>query len=118
MAMRIACFLSLGAVLIVTGCDPGYQLTGTVKSSTTGAPIAGASAQAICASPPAPSATSDAAGTFHGSGVGFFADDCRIEVSAKGHETQSFPVGANCRQRHLGSCLHVEVNAVLKPSAP
>ena len=109
---------TLGWMLVLTfpaaACDPGYQLTGTVKSST-GAPIAGASVTAVCARPPLPSAVADATGTLNGRGVGFFADDCKLEVSAPGFGKQTFDVRSTCRARSMGSCLHVDITAVLTP---
>jgi hypothetical protein len=101
--------------LFVLACDPGYQLTGTVESSA-GKPIAGAQVTAVCPKPPNPSATSDATGKLDGKGTGFFADDCTIEVTAPGHAKQVLPVAANCAKRYLGSCLHVDVKAVLAPT--
>ncbi|HRI65142.1 MAG TPA: carboxypeptidase-like regulatory domain-containing protein [Polyangium sp.] len=108
----------LGAVFVCVGCDPAYKLTGQVTSSTTGAPIAGATVKAVCPNPPTPSATSDAAGKVNSRDLGFFADDCRIEVRAKDYVTQTFTVAAVCRRRHLGSCLEIDVDAKLVPVAP
>jgi hypothetical protein len=100
--------------LLLAACDPGYQLTGTVESSA-GKPIASAQVTAVCPKPPNPTATSDAAGKIEGRGTGFFADDCTIEVSAPGYAKQSLLVNPNCKKRYLGSCLHVELKAVLAP---
>ena len=101
--------------LLLSACDPGYQLTGSVESST-GKPVAGAQVTSVCPRPPSPSATSDAAGKLDGRGMGFFADECTIEVGAPGFAKQVLPVTPNCKERYLGSCLHVEVKAVLAPS--
>lgn len=69
-------------------------------------------------SPPKPAATSNADGKLHARDLGFFADDCTIEVRAPGYRTERFPVGGVCTDRYLGSCLSVEILAVLSPDAP
>ena len=107
----------LSSLLLLTACDPGYRLTGTVKDSD-GKPIAGALARAVCARPPMPSATSDGTGKFSHRSVGYFAEDCTIEVSASGYKAQTFPLGPSCRKRSMGSCLEVEIDAVLTRASP
>lgn len=102
------------ALVLLVGCDPGYQLTGTVRSSSE-APIAGAVAKALCDEPPRPEGRSDAAGNLHGAGLGFFADDCAIEVSAPGYRAERFSVATTCSRRLGGSCVHVDLRAVLAP---
>ncbi len=105
---------SLLVVTVHGGCDPGYRLGGSVRD-TNGAPIAGATAATVCAhnEPPLPSTQSDAHGSFAGIGVGFFGLDCDIEVRAAGHATVRYPVRSLCTHESLGSCLTVEVAAVL-----
>jgi hypothetical protein len=99
----------------LAGCDPGWALKGSAHSRS-GDPIPGAAAETLCPQihSPRPTAVANANGEFEERGVGYFGDDCSVEVSAADYATQRFPVPSICtrRSRVLG-CMEVTVEAVL-----
>jgi hypothetical protein len=120
--MNQASRLAFVGALAVAGCDPvslggdpGWSLRGSAHSST-GTPLQGATAHTICRDnqAPLPDAIADANGEFRGRGLGYFRDDCSVEVRAKGYQPQRFLVRSACtkRTRDFG-CLEVDVQATL-----
>lgn len=107
------------ALVAVAGCDPGWQMTGSVRAEG-GAPVAGATITTKCPDdrPPLPTSTSDANGAIHGGGVGYFRDECNLEVRAQGFAPQTVPVRGVCRRRAMGSCVAVELRVTLHPEHP
>jgi hypothetical protein len=101
--------------LALSGCDPSWALKGSAHSRS-GDAIPGATAQTLCpqVNSPRPTAVANANGEFESTGVGYFGDQCSIEVGASDYATQRFPVSSVCTRRSsvLG-CMEVHVEAIL-----
>lgn len=100
----------------LAGCDPGYKMTGSVRAEN-GDPLA-ATLTTVCGDgkPPLPTGASDATGTVKAEGLGFFRDECEVEVRAPGFERKLVPVKSVCRSRSMGSCLSVHLDVTLRPT--
>lgn len=101
------------ALLLVAGCDPAWKMSGSVRGDGD-TPIANATISTRCPEnrAPLPSTTTDASGVIRGGGVGFFGDNCTIEVAAPGYQTRTFPVNSVCKVRAMGSCTEVDLRRV------
>jgi hypothetical protein len=100
------------------GCDPAFQLKGTVKAPT-GAPIAGARVQFSCQGVPhGPLLTTQPDGSFDDQGVGWFPDECRTRIDAAGYQPKDLAIGPYCRARpshRRDVCVTVQIDATLEP---
>lgn len=93
--LLLSIVLVLGAVLACG--DPAWGLAGTVVDAA-GTPISGATVKVICPSRPAPLDTgiTTAAGEINLGGIPDAPAGCHVEVSATGHTTATFAMGAFC----------------------
>lgn len=114
-SLRTLCrapLLACAVALLVVGCDPGWKMSGSVRGGD--APIASATVSTRCPENRGsmPSSSTDVNGVIRGSGVGYFGDNCAIEVAAPGYQTRTFPVSSVCKARAMGSCTEVDLQRV------
>ncbi len=119
--MRRASWILLGCVFVSAGCDRGWNLQGRVRtrapSSEEALPVDGATVQVGCNDDVPLQAQSNAKGVVNLSRLGPIADDCTVEVSAPGLESQTFTVAELCTHRYGPDevCGTLELDAVLAP---
>jgi hypothetical protein len=102
--------------LVLGSCDPAFLVTGRVQSAT-GIAIQGAQTRVLCPYVLA-RGTSNERGQFWAHAIGWYPDDCIVEVVAKGFESFTARIGDHCRKRpwHVRhACLDVYVEVSLSP---
>ena len=114
------------ALLVLSGCDPGWHISGTVVDSS-GAPIAGASVALTCPGPPgsgpAPQTiVTDPTGTFQFGGVSGAGQSskCSLAISKAGFTTKTIAATDACYRstsaRNLGTpCARTDGRITLTP---
>lgn len=106
----------LGGALLCWGCDPGAQVSGSVRRAT-GEPVQGASVALSCPSSQRYSVRTDTdhRGLFEfPRKLGCLESDCVVTVQNPSGVKKSFAVEQHCAYRHYAcrrGCSRVEVHA-------